>query len=125
MKRAINFNISGSHAIRKLELCETGNIDPILQKVLTLMFFSVEDYTKTQEGLSIIDTLHIANTGDLQAVAALFTEPLNNIKNAINNASDEVLIDQLYISMSGEGGKVQAIVHIDKTDKTINEIQVL
>ena len=119
MKRTINLDLKGEDHIRLIKLTTDPTIDPVVQRVLTLLFFSAEDYVKTREGLTVVDTLNICNTGDLQAVASLFSDVCSYIKNAINESSPTKLLDDLYITLDTDGyGEVQATINVNKADGT-------
>lgn len=126
MKRTINLDLKGEDHIRFIRLTTDDTIDPVVQKVLTLLFFSAEDYVKTREGLTVVDTLNICNTGDLQAVASLFSDVCTSIKNAINDDADSRLLDDLYITLETDGtGAVKAAIHVTKADGSTTETQLV
>ena len=126
MKRAINLDLKGEDHIRFIRLTTEETINPIVQRVLTLLFFSAEDYVKTREGLTVVETLSTCNTGDLQAVASLFSDTCTYIKNAINTDANTQIIDDLYITLStNNDGTVKAVINIANADGTITKTQLV
>lgn len=114
MLRTINLDIGNGDPIKTIRLTEEPTIDPIGQKVLTLFLFSVEDYTKTSEGLSPIDTLLLANNGDVQGLASILSPIMLNIKDAINE--EELLIDQVSVELTAVDGGIKAFIQVDRAD---------
>lgn len=112
MKKTINLDLIGDGTIRYIKLTKDETIDPIMQRVLTLLVLSVEDYVKTEEGNTIIDTLYSCNSGDIHQVAALMSDVMSNVRDVINE-SDPV-IETLDIELSVDGTKVKAVINITK-----------
>lgn len=117
MKRTINLDLVGGDAIKYIKLSAETTIDPVVQRVLTLLMFSIENYVKTEDGLTVMETLTRCNSGDIHQVAALMSDVMANVKDAINE--DEHLIESLDISLSVEGTAVKAVINTEKVDGEI------
>lgn len=113
-KRSINLDLIGDNTIKYMKLSKDTTIDSVAQKVLTLLVFSIEDYVKLEDGLTIMDTLYRANNGDVQQLAMSMSEVMMNVQDTINE--DERLIDSLSIELEATGTHVKATIQIEKSN---------
>jgi hypothetical protein len=97
-----------------MKLSKDTTIDSVAQKVLTLLIFSIEDYVKLEDGLTIMDTLYRANNGDVQQLAMSMSEVMMNVQDTINE--DERLINSLSIELEATGTHVKATIQIEKAN---------